>query len=89
MSDGVTTKTIVEAIDAITERGGIAIPAHVDKEKGIFEAIKGHSLTKVLDRSNIHAMELCDSTYAKPALYTDKKLQWTELRGSVWRVHLD
>ncbi len=80
-SDEVTGKTISEVIDEITERGGIAIPAHVDKEKSLFK-LDSNTLKQVLECPNIHAMELCDETYQKPQLYHEKKIQWTEIKGS-------
>ena len=80
-SDEVTTKTMTEVIDIIVEHGGIAIPAHVDKEKGLFK-IDSNSLKQALDNPHIHAMELCDSESEKPQLYSDKKLQWAEVSGS-------
>ena len=80
-SDEVTTKTMTEVVDIIVERGGIAIPAHVDKEKGLFK-IDSNSLKQALDNPHIHAMELCDSESEKPQLYSDKKLQWAEVSGS-------
>ena len=78
---GITTKSITEVVDAITKRDGIAIPAHVDKEKGLFQ-LQGSTLGQVLDNKNIYAMEVCDSNYSKPQLYSDKKVQWTKVRGS-------
>ena len=85
-SDAVTNKSIDEVVDTIAHQGGIAIPAHVDKEKkdhpkGLFHLL-GPTLEKVLDNKNIYSMELRDSDYKKPRLYVDKKLQWTEVRGS-------
>ena len=81
-SDEVTRKSITEVVDAIAERGGIAIPAHVDGEKGLFKTMSGESLGQVLDNPNIYGMELWDSNYQKPRLYIDRKLQWTEVKGS-------
>ena len=81
-SSGLTSKSTTEVIDVITEHGGIPIPAHVDGPKGLFVQLTGSALEKVLDNKNIYAMELCDSNYEKPQLYIDKKLEWTEIRGS-------
>ena len=84
-SDAVTTKSITDVVDEITRRDGIAIPAHVDKEKGLFQLqvlTQGSTLEQVLDNKNIYAMEVCDSNYSKPQLYSDKKVQWTKVRGS-------
>ncbi len=80
-SDGVTRKSVSEVVDIIIEHGGIAIPAHADKDKGLFE-LKGTALEPLLDNKKINAMELCDKNYEKPPLYRDKKIQWSEVLGS-------
>ena len=81
-SDEVTTVSATKVISEISKRGGIAIPAHVDKDKGLFRVLNGGTLSKVLDNPNILAMELLDCTYQKPQMYIDKKKKWTEVRGS-------
>ena len=81
-SDGVTTKSVTEVVNEIAERGGIPIPAHVDKTRGLFVEITGTTLQQILDNENIDTMELCDSNYRKPPVYTIGKIQWTEIRGS-------
>ncbi len=80
-SDGVTRKSVSEVVDIIIEHGGIAIPAHADKDKGLFE-LKGTALEPLLYNKKINAMELCDKNYEKPPLYRDKKIQWSEVLGS-------
>ena len=80
-SDEVTSKSITEVVDAITEQGGIPIPAHADKKKGLFQ-LQGGTLKQVLNHENIYAVELRDSDYEKPQLYIDKKTEWTEVNGS-------
>ena len=80
-SDAVTSKSIIDVVDAITEQGGIPIPAHVDKEKGLFQ-LQGLTRKQVCENTNIYAMELCDSNYQKPQWYEDKKVGWTEVKGS-------
>ena len=77
-----TDKSVAEVIDEIAKRGGIAIPAHADKAKGLFESFRGSSLEKILENKNIYAVELCGENYEKPQLYTEKKVQWTEVLGS-------
>lgn len=74
-----TDKSVTEVINKIAKQGGIAIPAHADKDKGLFES---SSLRNVLENKNIYAVELCDENYEKPQLYTEMKAQWTEVRGS-------
>ena len=80
-SNGVTRKSFVEVVDAIENAGGIAIPAHVDEENGVFQ-VTGTTLQQVLECKNIFAMELMDPAYSKPKSYISKKLSWTEVLGS-------
>ena len=80
-SDAVTTRSFSEVVSAIEQAGGIAIPAHADKDDGFFE-LQGTTLDQVLGNEAIFAMELLDQAFDKPHLYTDKKLSWTEVLGS-------
>ena len=81
-SDGVTKKSLTSVVDCVSELGGIAIPAHVDKPKGLFENVHGNTLQQALDNHNINAIETCVDEYEKPQLYKNSKLNWTEVRGS-------
>ncbi len=81
-SDAVTENSLTKVVDIVVKHGGIAIPAHVDIERGLFEEIKGNNLKQVLSNENIFAMELCDEEYEKPQVYIDEKLNWTEVQGS-------
>lgn len=78
----VTSSSLVEVVDEITLAGGIAIPAHVDGRSGLFKALEGVTLKRVLECRNIFAMELLDPDYEKPGAYTDKNPYWTEVLGS-------
>ena len=81
-SDAVTDITITKIVDAITERGGIPIPAHADKERGLLVELKGQTLKQALKNPNIYAMEVCDCGYQKPQSYIEEKVTWAEIRGS-------
>jgi DNA repair ATPase RecN len=84
-TDSVTTKSPLEVIDIISKAGGIAVPAHVDKENGLFKLskqIKGPTLEQLLKNKDIIAMELIDQNAEKPKLYYDHKINWTEILGS-------
>ena len=81
-SDGVTSKSAVEVIDIIHQHGGLAIPAHVDKDRGLFKECGGTTLQAIFESPYLQAMELCDPEYPKPQLYIDKKLNLTEVCGS-------
>lgn len=80
-SDAVTTKSFVEVVGAIVSAGGIAIPAHVDEDNGIFRQT-GNTLQQILDCEQVFAMELVDTTFQKPQPYINRKLSWTEVLGS-------
>ena len=80
-SDAVTTKSVTEVVNEIAERGAIPIPAHVDIKRGLFK-LEGLTLRDILRNENIHTMELRNSNYQKPPLYTIEKVQWTEIKGS-------
>ena len=80
-NDHVTTKTVVEVVEAITKNNGVAIPAHVDARKGLFQ-LQGTTLAQALDCKDIFAMELGDTAFQKPQLYVNEGLRWTEILGS-------
>ena len=80
-SDAVTTKTFTDVVEAIVLANGIAIPAHVDDDNGLFQ-LPGTTLQQVLDCKDIFAMELRNPAHQKPQLYINEKLHWTEILGS-------
>ncbi|MDP3028165.1 MAG: ABC transporter [Deltaproteobacteria bacterium] len=80
-SNDVTTKSFVEVVTAIVCAGGIAIPAHIDEDNGLFKQT-GTTLQQALDCGDVFAMELVDATFQKPQPYINKKLSWTEVLGS-------
>ncbi len=81
-SNGGTRCSLIEVVDEITSAGAIAIPAHVDKERGLFGSMQGPTLEQLLEDGNIFAMELIDTDYEKPQTYVDKKTHWAEVLGS-------
>ena len=80
-TDTVTTKPVTEVVNEIAEQGGIPIPAHANGPKGIF-GIPPQTLEIVLENENIYAIESLEVNCEKHQLYIDKKIQWTEVRGS-------
>jgi len=81
-SNKVTDKTVNQVVAAVKDAGGIAIPAHVDKPKGLFEELAGVTLQEVLRNEDIVAIELRDLAYTKPGLYRQEDVCWTEVLGS-------
>ena len=80
-SDAVTTKSFIEVVEAIVSANGLAIPAHVDDDNGLFQ-LPGTTLQQALNCKDIFAMELRNPAYQKPQLYINKKTRWTEILGS-------
>jgi hypothetical protein len=77
-----TEQSPVEVAGRIRDAGGIAIPAHVDRENGLFTRLSGATLDQVLGCEHILAMEVCDSGFAKPGTRAAKQLAWSEVLGS-------
>ena len=77
-----TSKSFVEVVDRIHSANGIAIPAHVDKSKGLLQKTTGATLKQAFDCKHIFAMELVDPDFQKPQQFFDGHLRWTELLGS-------
>jgi energy-coupling factor transporter ATP-binding protein EcfA2 len=80
-SDDVTSKTFREVVDEILLCDGIAIPAHVDGNKGLF-SLTGTTLEQALSCNGIVAIEVLDPANPKPNAYSQKKIGWTEVLGS-------
>ncbi len=80
-SDDVTSKSFGDVVSEIERADGIAIPAHVDGDNGLFK-FQGTTLARELDWSGIFAMEVIDPACEKPPAYGIKKLEWTEVLGS-------
>lgn len=80
-SDAVTSKSFAEVVAEVVKAGGIAIPAHVDGDNGLF-GLPGTTLAQALSCKWIFAIEVLDLSRPKPAAYTEKKLHWTEVLGS-------
>ena len=81
-SSQLTTLTLEKVAQKIQAVGGIAIPAHVDKEKGLFSKLFGQSLQSVLSCKYIFAMEVVEPRFEKPGAYNATSPQWTEILGS-------
>jgi energy-coupling factor transporter ATP-binding protein EcfA2 len=80
-SDAVTTKSFSDVVNAIKSAGGIAIPAHADGLNGLFTE-KGTTLEQALHCPEVFAIELVSSSAAKPPLFAQKGITWTEVLGS-------
>lgn len=81
-SDGVTHKSATEVLDIISSHGGLAIAAHVDEPKGLFNEFTGQTLLAVLKSEHVAAMELRNAAFPKPGSYGTEKIRWPEVLGS-------
>jgi hypothetical protein len=81
--DGITTRSFPEVAETIRNHGGLAIPAHVDRDNGLFRVLEsGETLKRALSSESIVAMELCDPGFEKPTVYKQLNPGWTEVLGS-------
>ena len=89
-SNGVTKKSAVEVVEAVLNAGGIPIPAHTDRPKGLLRlvgesskaALDANTLRQIFDSEGILAMEVASRDSAKPGIYLERKLTWLEVLGS-------
>ncbi|WP_018124905.1 TrlF family AAA-like ATPase [Desulfovibrio oxyclinae] len=80
-SNDCTKQSPADVIDKITKKGGLAIPAHAGEKTGIFGALQGPTLKKILENDNIIAME-CAIGWEPPQSYKENKLNWARVTGS-------
>lgn len=73
--------SVVQIVELVVERGGIAIPAHVDQDRGLWEVV-GNTLEPVLTSNDVYAVEIADPSSEKPALYRQHAEHWAEVLGS-------
>ncbi len=81
-SDACTQHSYNDVINIVHSYNGIAIPAHVDIEKGLFKEERGVSLETCLNAKGVLAIQVCNVDYIKPQVYIDSKLNYTEVSGS-------
>lgn len=81
-SEGVTESTFAVVAKQIVDLGGLAIPAHVDTNAGLFVALRGQSLKAMLKDAPIMAMEVANLGGVKNQIYTESGYEWAEILGS-------
>ena len=75
----VTSRTPVEVAQVIQERGGLAIPAHIDSTRGILKELSGQSLREVLECPEILAVEATETSCLQRS---QPSPSWSLLLGS-------
>ena len=91
-SDAVTRKSATEVVGIVSDLGALAIPAHVDQEKGLLHAaeedgrprlrLDSNTVRQVIDRPEILAAETVNRDWARHSVYTEAGCPWTEVLGS-------
>ena len=80
-SDRASDYSVLQVVEQIVDRGGIAIPAHADRDRGLW-SLTGNTLEPVLTSGDVFAVEVANSSAAKPDLYQQHRLTWAEVLGS-------
>ena len=81
-SDKAADASAIEVIQAISQKGYLPIPAHVDNERTGIWRMSGNTLSPILDLDHLIAIELVDPDKEKPELYRQKGLTVAEVLGS-------
>lgn len=89
-SNGVTREGASKVVERVLAEGGIAIPAHVDSDKGLLQTEPGTrkclfdttTVKQVLQEPGILAMEWVTSSSPKPMILDELKLTFASVVGS-------
>lgn len=89
-SDGVTRIGAAEAVERTLAAGGLAIPAHVDGDKGLLQVEPGtrkclidtNTVRQVMNEAGILALEWTTSTTPKPTVLNELQPRFASVVGS-------
>ncbi|OZI44055.1 TrlF family AAA-like ATPase [Bordetella genomosp. 4] len=89
-SDGVTREGAAKVVERILATGGLAIPAHVESDKGLLQVESGTrkclldttTVKQVLQEPGILALEWAASTSPAPMVLDELKLRFASVVGS-------
>jgi hypothetical protein len=89
-SDGVTREGAAVVVTRVLAAGGLAIPAHVEGEKGLLRVQPGtrscvmdtNTVRQVLQEDGLLALEWTAYTSLKPAVLAEMKLRFASVVGS-------
>ena len=79
-SDTTSDHSVIQVVEAIDKAGAIAIPAHADRERGLWH-LSGNTLETLLRSDRLYAVEIAE-TADKPSRYAELKVRWAEVLGS-------
>ncbi|MGY2683182.1 TrlF family AAA-like ATPase [Pseudomonas tolaasii] len=89
-SDGVTREGAAKVIEHVITEGGLAIPAHVEGEKGLLQVEQGtrkclldsNTVKQVLQEPGILALEWTSGSSSPPIVLEELKLRFASVLGS-------
>ena len=81
-SDTVTQKSVQEVIKIVSEKGGLAIPAHVDDRKGLWGLEDHNTMKEVLSLDCLYSVEKKDLGKPNPALVGTLRKELSYVVGS-------
>lgn len=90
-ADDCTQTTIAEVVEEVVQTGGIAIPAHVDEDKGLLRVRTddpnrpvgdGQTIKQALKAPHLFAMEVVNPSAPLPQIYKDQDSRWTSVIGT-------
>lgn len=89
-SDSVTRIGAAQVVERILAAGGLAIPAHVDADKGLLQVEPGtrkclmdtNTVRQIMNEAGILALEWTTSTSPKPMVLDELKLRFASVVGS-------
>ena len=90
LCDGVTRKSATEVVEIVADLGALAIPAHVDQQKGLLQtagdggrlALDANTVQQVIRRPEILAVEAVNRDWIEPPICRDDRCAWTAVVGS-------
>ncbi|MBI5271426.1 MAG: chromosome segregation protein SMC [Burkholderiales bacterium] len=89
-SDGVTREGAARVVERVLASDGLAIPAHVDGDKGLLQVEPGthkclmdtNTVRQVVNEAGILAMEWTNATSPKPAVLEELEARFASVVGS-------
>lgn len=89
-SDGVTREGAARVVERVLSAGGLAIPAHVDGDKGLLQVEPGtrkclmdaNTVRQIMQEAGILALEWTASTSPKPTMLDELKSRFASVVGS-------
>ena len=81
-SEQCTEQSFLQVVRAVSEAGGLAIPAHADGQKGVLTAYSGETLRQILVSDRIIAAEMDDPSKLRSGPAAHHRVTWTPVLGS-------